>query len=112
MIPKDFPTTPEPGSISGYQPKLLVRLVDGQYLAGWSAEELEARFDNCNDLVNQLTAYCRRKLAEQLGLGLDELLPRVRASAESKGWDVTPSEMDWIMSKLSSCLSNPPEVRE
>jgi len=106
-VPADFPTTGnELGAVSGVQPKLLARAIDGKFVVGLTAEELYARFDNCSDLVEQLTAYCIRKLAEQPGRPVEELLLQVRLAAESKGWDVSPAELDWIMSKLALQLDD------
>ncbi|MCV2370221.1 hypothetical protein [Roseateles oligotrophus] len=107
MIPNDFPRAPDAGAVSGYQTKLLVRLVDGKYLTGWSEAELMERFDNCTDLVEQLIGYCNRKITEQPGLRLEELLARVRTSAEGKAWDVTCGELDWIMSQLDKRMRSP-----
>jgi hypothetical protein len=107
MIPSNFPRGPDAGSVSGYQAKLLVRLVDGKYLTGWSEAELIERFDNCNDLVEQLFRYCNRKIAEQPSLRLEDLLARVRTSAEGKAWDVTCGELDWIMSQLDKRMRSP-----
>jgi hypothetical protein len=104
-IPADFPRSgANLGSISGAQPKIVGRLVNGSFVDGLTEAELYVRFDNCSDLVEQLTRYCRRKLGEIPGMSVEKLLPKVRKASETKGWDVSPAEFDWIMLKLSERL--------
>lgn len=105
QVPPDFPRG-DSASVSGHQPKLALRKVDGKFVEGWSDEELYARFDACADLVEQLTAYCRRKLAELPGATLENLLPRVRSGVEDKGWDLTEAELNWIMAGVATRISN------
>lgn len=107
-IPEDFPRQGPLGAVSGVQVKLLARKIDGRFQAGPTEEELYARFDNCADLVNQLTSYVRRKLASMPGTSIDELLPRVRRTVENKGWDVSSLEMDWIFRKVADRLGRAP----
>jgi len=96
-VPADFPRSRHASAVSGFQLKVAVRLVDGEFTDGWTEEELAARYDACRDLVDQLTVYCRRKLAERPGSTLPELLPRVRRGVVNKGWDLTEAELDWVM---------------
>lgn len=107
QVPADFPRRGEPASLSGFQPKLGVRLVDGKFVEGWTDEELCARFDACADLVEQLTGYCNRKLAELPDTSLSALLPRVRKGVEAKDWGLSAEELDWIMKQLSSRMPKP-----
>jgi hypothetical protein len=100
QVPPDFPRGPNLGSVSGVQPKLLVRHIDGKFVSGWTEEEVYARFDSCLDLVEQLTVYSRRKLAERPELTPVLLLPQVRTSLHSKGWDFTEEELNWVMMRL------------
>lgn len=110
QVPPDFPKGDGPGSVSGFQPKLLGRLCDGEFVEGWTAEERYARFDACADLVVQLTAYCRRKLVELPDTTLDTLLPRVKRGVMAKGWDLSDPELDWIMSQVTSNMAKPPHA--
>ncbi|MCV2359939.1 hypothetical protein LNV08_13255 [Paucibacter sp. TC2R-5] len=105
FIPDDFPREQPPGSVSGVQAKILVRRVDGKYISGLTDEEIAERFDNCLDLVDQLYKYCSRKQTEQPNLSVETLLLSVRESITRKGWDVTPAELDWIMSKLADRIN-------
>jgi len=108
QVPADFPRERDPTSVSGFQTKLGVRLVGGKYLEGWTDEELFARFDACADLVEQLTAYCNRKLLALPNECPSTLLPKVRRGVVGKGWDLTEAETDWIMGKVADCLAGPP----
>ncbi len=107
-IPPDFPRLGYGcASISGVQPKLAVRLVNGQFISGLTADELAARYDICVDLVQQLTAYCARKIAGTPNLNIEDLLTKVRTASASKGWDVTKAELDWILFKVKFGLEGP-----
>jgi hypothetical protein len=103
-IPDDFPRQGQLGTVSGVQPKLPARRIAGRFVAGPTGDELYVRYDNCLDLVEQLTAYTRGKLAAMPNAKPGDLLARVRRGAESKGWDVSSREMDWIFSKVAGRL--------
>lgn len=103
-IPEDFPRDPWPAAVSGVQPKIAARKINGQFVIGLTPEELAVRYDNCTDLVVQLTAYCARKLKADPALNVDEYLPRVQQASSTKGWDVSPVEMAWIFSKVRQSL--------
>ncbi len=83
-VHESFPRDPWPAALSGAQPKLAVRLVAGQYVAGISAEERVARYAMCADLVEQLVAYCRRKLTECPEKPLETLLEQIDAAVRTK----------------------------
>lgn len=104
VIPDDFPRQGQLGTVSGVQPKLPARMIAGRVVAGLTDAELYVRYDNCFDLVEQLTAYTRGKLAALPNAKPGDLLTRVRRGAESKGWDVSCLEMDWIFSKVADRL--------
>lgn len=97
-----------PAAVSGLQPKIAVRLVNGTFIEGLSEDELCARYEACADLVEQLTLYCRRKLAEGPDVSLSTLLPRVRLGATRKEWGLSEAELGWIMAKVEAVLSPPP----
>lgn len=107
QVPKDFPRSRHPAAVSGFQLKAPVRLVDGKFVDGWTEAELWERFEACVDLVEQLTVYCHRKLAELPGATPANLLPRVRRGVLNKGWDLTELEVHWIMERVGARLSNP-----
>lgn len=104
--PSDFPRDHALGSVSGVQPKLLVRKVGDAYVHGATAEELYARYDMCFDLVNQLTDYCTRKLKERTDWTAAELLERVRTTVRTRSeWGLSDGEVEWVMGQLSLRLS-------
>ncbi len=103
-IPADFPKDPWPASLAGAYPKVAARKIDGQFVVGLTSEELTIRYDNCLDLVVQLSAYCQRKLKTDPALQMDEYLPKVEQASLTKGWDVSPIEMTWIMGKVREFL--------
>jgi hypothetical protein len=104
-VPESFPRDPWPAALSGAQPKLALRLEDGQYKSGISDEEREARYAMCADLVEQLVAYCRRKQAQQPEKPLETLLEQVDAAVRTRGWDTSPIELTWCMARVREQLS-------
>jgi hypothetical protein len=104
-VPDDFPRQGYSAtSISGVQPKLAVRLVNGTYIDGLTPEELAVRYEICNDLVQQLASYCARKIREKPDTNADDLLTKVHTAAAAKGWDISRNELEWIMSKVKVSL--------
>jgi len=53
---RDFPKESDQGSVTGVQPKLLVREVDGRYQSVLAEEELWVRYEAGEDLASQLSA--------------------------------------------------------
>lgn len=106
-VPDDFPREPDLGSVTGVQPKLLVREVDGRYQSGLSEEQLWVRYDACEDLASQLSAYASRKIATS-GLSPDVALSRVekgvRLKVDSGEWDFSPAEVAWVMKRTQQLL--------
>lgn len=105
-VPDDFPRDTWPTAIAGVQPKVAARLIGGKYVVGLTPEERAVRYDNCADLVVQLTAYCARKLKADPSLVLDDYLPKVEQASSGKGWDVSPLEMSWIFGKVLQALQS------
>lgn len=108
-VPEDFPRAPVQGAVSGYQPKLLLREIGGEYVAGPTDEELFARYDACEDLAQQLAPYARRKQAENPSWSLEETLSKVEAGVTSKvsggQWDLSSAEIAWIMKRVHQVLA-------
>jgi len=107
-VPPDFPREPLPGSVAGAQPKLLARMVDGKFITGLTAEELYERYDACDDLAQQLAAYCTRKEHENPDWSQEFVLNRTRAGVAKKctsgEWDFSVAELDWIMTTVRALL--------
>ncbi len=106
-VPDDFPREPNPGSVTGVQPKLLVREVDGRYQSGPTKEELWARYDACEDLASQLAAYASRKIASS-GLSSDVALTRaekgVRLKVDAGEWEISRREVAWVLKRTRQLL--------
>ena len=106
-VPDDFPREPDPGSVTGVQPKLLVREVDGRYQSSLSEEQLWVRYDACEDLASQLSAYALRKVATS-GLSPDVALTRaekgVRLKVDTGEWDFSQPEVAWVMKRTRQLL--------
>jgi len=105
-VPDDFPRELDPGSVTGVQPKLLVREVDGHY-RGLTDEQLWVRYDACEDLASQLSAYISRKIASS-GLAQDVALTRaekgVRLKVDAGEWDFSQREVAWVMKRTRQLL--------
>jgi hypothetical protein len=106
-VPDDFPREPDPGSVTGVQPKLLVREIDGRYQSGLSEEQLCVRYDACEDLASQLSAYVSRKMSSS-GLSQDVALTRaekgLRLKVDSGEWNFSQREVAWVMKRTRQLL--------
>ena len=105
-IPDSVPLDPWPAALSGAQPKLAVRLIDGKYVTGLTDAERIERYEICEDLAQQLVGYCRRKQSERPDEPLDSLLQKVENSARGKGWDISPVELTWVMGRVREALTD------
>lgn len=106
-VPDDFPIELDLGSVAGVQPKLLVREVDGRYQSGLTDEQLWERYDACEDLAGQLSAYASRKIA-CAGLSPPVALTRaekgVRLKVDAGEWDFSQAEVAWVMNRIRQLL--------
>lgn len=100
VVPSDFPRDPFPAALSGSQPKFSARLIDGQYVVGLTQEERKQRYLACVDLVDQLTAYVKRKHTQRPDVTLPAVLDNVASRIPYQGWDLGRSEIDWIVKHL------------
>lgn len=106
-VPDDFPRELDPGAVPGVQPKLLVRKVNGRYQSGLTEEELWVRYDTCEDLAAQLSAYVSRKIATS---GLTEYVALSRAEkgmrlkVDAGEWDFSQREVAWVMKRTWQLL--------
>jgi hypothetical protein len=106
-VPDDFPRDPDLGSVTGVQPKLLVREVDGRYQSGLTDEQLWVRYDACEDLAVQLSEYATKKISTS-GMSRDMALRRVekgvRLKVDSGTWDFSQAEVAWVMKRTRQLL--------
>jgi len=105
-IPTDFPWQADPPALAGAQPKIGVRLIDGRYISGYTAEERATRYDMCADLVNQLVGYYHRKKKEPPERTREQLLTRIKGALEQKGWGLSSGEIEWCMTRVSKATAD------
>lgn len=98
-VPADFPRGGEAGSVSGAQPKLLARVIDGKYVVGLTAEELHARWFFCEDLAIQFAARTTRKLAEGKVPDLDAFYRDTERRIRAQPWGLSEEEIQWLMKR-------------
>ncbi len=106
-VPDDFPHDPFPAALPGAQPKFAARLIDGRYVVGLTPEERTERYVGCLDLVDQLTAYVNRKIAEKPDLTQSSVLDSLSSRMPHQGWDVGKSELEWIEKHLRARFPSP-----
>lgn len=108
-IPDDFPREPSRGTVGGYQQKVLLRRVEDRLISGPTDEELFMRYDACDDLVQQLVSYARRKRAENPSQSLFDMLSKVDTDVTRKvssgQWDISSAEVAWIMKRVRELLA-------
>ncbi|QGZ62391.1 hypothetical protein [Paraburkholderia acidisoli] len=111
-VPDDFPREANLGAVTGVQPKLLVREIDGRYQSALTEEELWVRYDACEDLANQLSAYVLRKIAAT-GLPPDVALSRaergMRLKIDAGEWDFSELEAAWVVKRTQRLLLAVPD---
>ncbi|ODV42741.1 hypothetical protein AWV79_24275 [Cupriavidus sp. UYMMa02A] len=101
-VPAEFPHDPFPASLSGAQAKFSARLVNGRYVVGLTTEERTARYLMCQDLVDQLLSYFRRKADEHPEWSCEDLLCRVEKGVASRQteWELGSPEVEWIIARV------------
>ncbi|AQV96553.1 hypothetical protein BJN34_22055 [Cupriavidus necator] len=102
-VPEDFPRIKIPAVVTGAQPKICAREVDGRYVVGQTEEERFERWDFCEDLAQQLLPVARRDETEHPGQAREKTLRRVRISVSQKGW-CSEEELDWLIRRLAALL--------
>ncbi|WP_260420183.1 hypothetical protein [Acidovorax soli] len=105
-VPDDFPITPTVSALAGAAPKLSLVEEGGRYYSiGTSPSEVRAALSVCEDLVEQLTSYCQRKLSKFHG-DRDATLEAVHQSLLGKGWCSEPQSA-WIVRNIRLRLGWP-----
>lgn len=102
-VPSDFPWSGG-GAVSGAQPKLAVRRIAGEFVAGSAEDEQRARYDACLSLVDELVMYSQRKRTQLADLSLQQYMRRVREAVVLKRWDLDAAEVTWVMQRLTVAL--------
>ncbi|GAB7545555.1 hypothetical protein [Cupriavidus sp. 8B] len=102
-VPADFPRIKIPAVVTGAQPKICVREIDGRYVAGQSEEERFERWDICEDLAQQLLPVAKKDEAKRPEHSREKTLRRVRISVSHEGW-CSEEELDWLIGRLGALL--------
>lgn len=102
-VPEDFPRIAIPSVVTGVQPKIGAREIDGRYVAGQTEAERYERWDICEDLAQQLLFVAQTDQAKYPGHSREKTLQRVRISVSQKGW-CSDAELDWLIGRLGKLL--------
>lgn len=108
-VPADFPRTTSQGSISGAQPKLLLRKIGDMYQAGPTDDEVYERYIACDDLAEQLAAYATRKMtanAWSLQTAISKVEAGVLKKVDSGIWDFSTAEVTWTIERTGQILTD------
>jgi len=109
-IHPDFPHETIVGTVSGVQPKVLVRKDDeGNYVAsGPTVAEVLERFEVCDDLAEQLGIYALRKKRENPEWTTEFNIERTRKAIADKvasgKWALSVAEQAWIIDRVREGL--------
>lgn len=106
-VPADFPRGGEAGSVPGFQPKVLARVINGKYVVGLTAEELYARWFFCEDLAIQFAARTTRKLSEGLVSDLDAFYRDTERRIRAQPWGLSEEEVQWLMKRSRELQEKP-----
>ena len=103
QVPADFPKDTTPALLSGTQPKIAGRWIEGRLIVGLTAEERYIRWDMCEDLAQQLVPKTLKDSAKYPEHSREVTLARMRRAIERKNW-TERLETDWLMARLRSLL--------
>lgn len=103
-VPADFPRDVY-AAVSGVQPKLTARLIDGQFVVGMTPEELYGRWDVCEYLAKQLAARTRRHQADGRASDLDAHFKDTERRVRAQPWELSSEEIDWVMKRTRELVS-------
>lgn len=105
-VPEDFPRDDAPGCVTGAQPKMLLRQEGNRFTTRTPADQRRAEWESAEDMAQQMTAYCTRKLAE--GVVKDErgALLRGLGGLRAKPW-FNDAQNIWIMRRVADLLDWP-----
>jgi hypothetical protein len=107
VVPADFPVRKVSSALSGAHPKMALIEVDGVYYRpGSTPAEIQADFERCEDLANQLMAYCRRKIADGTVPTAEAALERALDGLKNKPW-CTAEQNIWIVRRTAALLGWP-----
>lgn len=101
-IALDFPWAADTGSISGAQPKVLLRLHRGMYINGYTPLERAQAHAICVDLVLQLVPYMQRKWDANPQWSRQQVHDILLSSLRSKQsqWQLQDNSLCWISKRV------------
>jgi hypothetical protein len=104
-VPDDFPREPNLGSVTGVQPKLLVREVEGRYQSGLTEEEIFVRYDDvCEDLAAQVPRLRRAEDFDRWYVPRCGVEKGVRLKGDSGEWDLSQADVAWVLKRTHQLL--------
>lgn len=103
-IPDTFPRDPWPAAIPGAQPKFSARLIDCRFVVGLTDDERQERYALCQDLLDHLTAHVQHIQVQQPHVLTDAYLAQLEKAIRSRGWDLSPIEINWVFDCLKAQL--------
>lgn len=103
QVPDDYPRDTTPALLSGTQPKLSGRWIDGRPVVGLTAEERFIRWDMCEDLAQQFIRKTLEEAAKYPQHSRDVTLNQMRRPVEGKRW-TSVVETDWLVARLRILL--------
>jgi hypothetical protein len=102
-IPTTFPRTY--GAVGGAQAKVLIRKQGGMLKVSPSEDDIAERYEFCADLVDQLNAYCRRKLEDHpdwtVTFNVERAERGLRQKVLSGEWSLSGEEIRWVMTAVA-----------
>lgn len=100
-VPETFPRLARIGGVvPEMQPKVCVVRSGDTYVVPSDDEELEERWELCEDLARQL---CPVAIRDATRHSRPDALGRVRIAVGRRSW-VTAAELDWVMQRLRTLL--------
>ncbi|MET3139348.1 hypothetical protein AAKU61_003729 [Undibacterium sp. GrIS 1.2] len=113
LIPADFPSTPNPGSLTGFQAKVLFTEYEGQfYPPGTTPPERFQRWEICEDLARQFSEKSlESKAGKRAHMSEQDILQQYYDRLLTTGW-VAPAEAMWIIQRTAAMISWPQLIIE
>lgn len=101
-IPTNFPSNIYQSSLAGAQPKIAMVEVDGKYYSeGNTPDQQLERYLMCEDLAQQGSVYCNRKIGEGAVADGSAALLRMYTGLQNKGW-CTSEQVQWIGRRVAA----------
>ena len=104
-VPPDFPRPPNLGGVSGAQAKFLMTRYQGRfYSPGCTPPELLERWNNCEDLAQQLAVKSNEsKFGKRAHMSETEILEQYLPRLIATGW-VSEPEAKWVMRRTAELV--------